>query len=107
MEPKFNIIRDLYRSDKILKKLDSFEYSQALYAALCNNEWMPKDTMQILKSEGITISWRRAGGIIAELRGIGDYMDFYCTGGSNGFVDEGEITDEIREDLSEIGWVPK
>jgi hypothetical protein len=41
------------------------------------------------------------------MRDIGDYMDFYCTGSVDGCVNEGEITDEIRKDLSEIGWVEK
>ncbi len=45
-------------------------------------------------------SWRYAGGMIADLRGLGeDYMDFYCSGG------EGLVDPEIEEDLYKLGWM--
>ena len=44
-------------------------------------------------------SWRYAGGMIAEIRDVGeDYLDFYCSG------NESIVDDEIREDLEKIGW---
>lgn len=102
---KFNFERDLQRSDKILMKVENWEYAQALYAALCNNTWIPKDTMQILKNEGYSCSWRYAGGIVSRLRGKGDYMDFYCTGSFDETIPEGVIVDEIENDLNELGWI--
>ena len=98
---------DLYRSISICNKCNDFEYAQALYAALCNNDWIKKDVMQLLKNQVWYCSWRYAGSIVSKMRDIGDYMDFYCTGSVDGCVNEGEITDEIRKDLSEIGWVEK
>ncbi len=108
MEQKFNLERDLQRSDLIIQKVQNYKYAQALYAALCNNEWLPKDTMQLLKNQGYIVSWRYAGGIVARLRGVGDYMDFYCSSlGNDDLVNEGVVTEEIKQDLEQIGWVEK
>lgn len=108
MGQNFNLERDLYRSDRIADKVQNLYYAQALYAALCNNEWIPKNTMEILKNEGYTCSWRYAGGIVARLRGKGDYMDFYCSGSIDDYATlEGVVIDEIRDDLNEIGWILK
>ena len=51
----------------------------------------------------------------------GDYIDWYCSGikgspsineegkenddGINGYVGEGVVTDEIRDDLLKLGWL--
>ena len=95
-------------------------YAQNLYAAICNMQWQKIDVMPILREDYWTASWRAAGGIVADLRGEGDYLDWYCSGmgGSydyhedqvnldeKGYVAEGTVTDEIREDLKKIGWQP-
>jgi len=46
------------------------------------------------------------------LRGEGDYLDWYCTGIrhddgelTNSYIGEGEITDEVKEDLFKLGWL--
>ena len=65
-----------------------------------------------LKDEYWSCSWRSAGGIVAELRGQGDYIDWYCSGimgvgeadSFQGYVSESTVTDEIRQDLFAIGW---
>jgi hypothetical protein len=94
-------------------------YAQNLYAAICNNDFYkpsPDDRermLQILKDDYPQwgASWRSAGGIVAHLRGKGDYMDWYCSGISqatapdNGYVAESVVTDEIREDLLKLGWI--
>lgn len=107
MEQNFNLERDLYRSDKIADKVQNLSYARDLYAALCNNTWIHKDVMEILKNEGYNCSWRYAGGIVARLRGKGDYMDFYCSSIDDYATPEGVVTDEIKHDLNEIGWVLK
>ena len=92
-------------------------YAQNVYAALCNMRWQPKDVMPILKDEYWSCSWRSSGGIVADLRGNNeDYMDYYCSGigggislddnRPEGYVAEGEVTDEIRNDLAALGWHP-
>jgi len=89
-------------------------YAQNLYAAMCNNDFQKLDVVPILKEETWSCSWRHSGGIIADMREEGDYIDWYCSGignaelgngldGSN-YVPEGCITDEIRNDLQRLGW---
>lgn len=103
------------------------EYAQNIYAALCNQEWQRNDVWPLLKGETWSCSWRYAGGIVADMREQGDYIDWYCTGIRNNaseselaamseeqrvkydwyqknFVSESEVTDEIRRDLLKLGW---
>lgn len=97
----------------MLKKVQISEtYAQNLYAAMCNNVFQRNEVWPRLKDEYWSCSWRSAGGIIAELRGQGDYMDWYCSGivgvgeadSYQGYVGESTVTDEIRQDLFAIGW---
>lgn len=91
-------------------------YAQNLYAAMCNQEWQYQDVWTVLSDKTWGCSWRTAGAIIADIRGEGDYMDWYCSGMTGNpdnhghtprqFVAEGCVTDEIRHDLAEIGWHP-
>jgi hypothetical protein len=110
---------DLLTTDWILEKVRASEtYSQNLYSAICNNEFQKLDVVPILKDEKWGCSWRYAGGIIADMRQQGDYIDWYCSGIRGGvnfsgenevydekkLVPEGCITDEIRNDLQRLGW---
>jgi hypothetical protein len=92
-------------------------YAQNLYAAMCNMRFQKLDVMPILKDELWSASWRSAGGIIANMKMQGDYIDWYCSGmgeglgngdpeGTKGYIPEGVVTDEIKEDLKQLGWVP-
>lgn len=113
-----NLEYDLRSTDWILDKVRSNEiYSQNLYAALCNNDFFNQDLVLILKEKYWTCSWRSAGGIISNMRQEGDYIDWYCSGIRNdnyqedsdvpfqhGYVPEGYVTDEVREDLTRLGW---
>ena len=102
----------------------SESYAQNIYAALCNMKWQPVKVWPVLKNETWSCSWRSAGGIVADLRGEGDYIDWYCSGmgGRNreydgeesneqwqrrtGYVPEGTVTDEIQADFARLGWTP-
>lgn len=98
-----NLELDLISSDLITNKCNNSEvYSQNLYAALCNNRFF-KNNQQW------TCSWRHSGGIVSEINGRDEYMDYYCSGVStrDGFVSESVVTNEIREDLSSLGWTIK
>jgi hypothetical protein len=118
-----NMEYDLLTTDWILEKVRvSDAYAQNVYAAICNNEFIRLDIIPILKQETWGASWRSAGGIIADMQQKGDYIDWYCSGmgGLNrefegeethaqwqsrtGYVPEGCITDEIRNDLQRLGW---
>ena len=101
-------------------------YAQNLYSALCNMQWQKLEVIPILKSELWSCSWRSAGAIVASIRGAGeDYLDWYCSGmggftafadedpeeterefKARGYVPEGVVTEEIKEDLNKMGWVP-
>lgn len=121
---RHNLEYDLRTTDWICKKVKEHEaYAQNLYAALCNNDFLPaklentaENTLKVLKEDikSWHCSWRYAGGIVADMREEGDYIDWFCSGirddyeGSSkdrNYVSEGVVTDEIREDLKQIGWV--
>jgi hypothetical protein len=102
-----NLEYDLRTNDWILAKVrESDTYAQNLYAAICNNDFRKNEVLPILREESWTASWRAAGGIIADIQQKGDYMDWYCSGINNdGYVQEGEVTAIIREDLLKLGWL--
>lgn len=120
---------DLLTTDWILEKVRAKEsYAQNLYAAMCNMRFVKKDLFPFLRQDPerdlVSYSWRYAGGIVADMRQEGDYIDWYCSGmgGLNqehdaketneqwqrrtGFVPESVITDEIEADLLRLGWIP-
>lgn len=117
-----NMEYDLLTTDWILAKARAEDsYAQNLYAAICNNDFIKLEVVPILRQDPDKdfwgASWRRAGGIVADMLGKGDYIDWYCSGignaetgygldhrRGNGYVPEGCITDEIRNDLQQLGW---
>lgn len=124
-----NLEHDLRSTDWILEKVRSSEvYAQNLYAALCNNSFQKLDAWQILNDKTWHCSWRYAGGIVADMKGSGDYIDYYCSGigtyldenevselapegqeryhtVTSKFVNESAVTEEIKSDLKRLGWV--
>ena len=111
-----NMEYDLLTSDWIAEKCKEDGYAQNLYAAMCNNEFIKNDVWPLLKQETWSCSWRYAGGIVADIREQGDYLDWYCSGmgsglgngdedGSKGYVGESKITEEITDDLLKLGWI--
>jgi hypothetical protein len=81
--------------------------------------WQSREFWQELKGETWSCSWRSSGGIIADMREEGDYIDWYCSGignddsgygldrrQANGYVPEGTVTEEIELDLNRLGWRP-
>jgi len=104
-----NMEYDLLTTDWILEKVRNDEaYAQNLYASMCNTDFVRNDVWPLLKGEKWSCSWRYAGGIIADMREEGDYIDWYCSGigdKNEKFVGEGYVTDEIRTDLLKLGWI--
>jgi hypothetical protein len=103
---KPDLEQDLLSSDYIKDRCkNSDTYSQNLYASLCNNRFFKEEYEW-------TSSWRMSGGIVADIRGVGeDYMDWYCSGiGCDHIPDynpEGVVSEEVREDLLKLGWIIK
>jgi hypothetical protein len=114
---KDNLEYDLRSTKWICDKTKSTKtYAQNLYAALCNQEWQKNDVWPLLKDQRWSASWRYAGGIVADMRESGDYIEWYCSGIQGepdadwvdlGHVPEGTVTDQIRKDLFQLGWIPK
>jgi hypothetical protein len=127
---KDNLEYDLRTTEWITEKAKCDKvYAQHLYAALCNNEFTRNEVWPILTEKKWGCSWRRAGGIIADMREEGDYKDWYCSGiidqniidekinnplsehekkkilDLKAHVSESVVTDEIREDLFKLGWI--
>ncbi len=126
---KNNMEYDLLTTDWILEKVRTREsYAQNLYAAMCNMRFVRKELFPYLRQDPDrdlwSASWRYSGGIIADMRQEGDYIDWYCSGmgGLNqefdaketneewqnrtGYVPEGVVTEEIEADLFKLGWIP-
>ena len=127
---KNNMEFDMRSSEWMVAKVrESRVYAQHLYAAMCNNDFQQLEVFPILKDQRWSASWRYAGGIVAHMRGEGDYIDWYCSGivnrdpledgewermtieqqtyykESQAYVGEGMITDEIMADLKKLGWI--
>ncbi len=113
---KDNMEYDLRSSEWMCDKVrNSDTYAQNHYAAMCNMQFIKLDVMPILKNQRWSASWRHAGGIIADMREQGDYIDWYCSGIGNAelgngleeskYVPEGVVTEEIANDLKTLGWV--
>ena len=124
-----NLEYDLLTTEWILEKVRGDEvYAQHIYAALCNTEWQKAEPWLILKDQRWSCSWRYAGGIVADMREEGDYIDWYCSGMKNqetwdqaqwdaaddetkaawkriqSYQSEGAVSDEVTEDLKKLGW---
>ena len=127
---KDNMEYDLRSTQWIIDKVKNDEvYAQHLYASMCNNDFTKNDVWPILTDKRWSCSWRHAGGIIADMQGKGDYIDWYCSGIRDAkildddefraltkeqqesyiqgkkFVPESCVTDEIRQDLLKLGWI--
>ena len=97
--------KDLLNSDTVAQKcISSDVYAQNLYAALCNNKFFYKDN-----ANAWSCSWRYSGGIVSQLVDTnGDYLDYYCSGAvageTKGYLSEGTVSEEIKNDLLSLGW---
>jgi len=115
---KNNLEYDLRSTEWICAKAKASDaYAQNIYAALCNQDWQKNEVWPLLKGEHWGCSWRYAGGIVADMRESGDYIDWYCSGignglgngdadGVKGYVPESHVTEEILEDFFKLGWIP-
>lgn len=95
---------------------DNEVFAQHVYAALCNQQFYPQGEPQT-EDTVFSCTWRYAGEVIANIRnhyyhepqntGIEeDYLHWYCSGMGflDGAVEEGVVTDEVRQVFHEMGW---
>ena len=109
---KHNLEWDLRSTQWICRSAKSTKtYAQNLYAALCNNQFQKQEVWPLLQGKQWSCSWRYAGGIVSDMLERGDYLDWYCSGirdpdtvAAQGYVGEGAVTEQIREDLKRLGW---
>jgi hypothetical protein len=85
--------RDLGLSPRIRDLVRSELFATLLYGALCNTTWRHKATGTLWHC-----SWRHAGGVVADLRCEGDYLDWYCSMG------EGLVDDQVLAEIEALGW---
>lgn len=85
--------RDLGASLRVRELVRSDLFATLLYAALCNTQWK-----HAASGAQWSCSWRYAGGIVAALRGQGDYMDWYCSMG------EGLVDEQVFTEIQSLGW---
>lgn len=64
-----------------------------MWSALANVSWYFRG-----EKESHAFSFRSAGALIAEIRGHGDYMDWYCSGPI------ANVCDEIAKGMAVEGW---
>ena len=69
---------------------------QEVWSALANVVWDYKDESQ----GSYSCSFRYAGGLISDILGEGDYMDWYCSGPYE------TVTYKIHSAMLEEGWSP-
>ncbi len=94
VEPKpATLEHDLGASARIRALVRSNLFAALLCGALCNTQW--KHTAS---GAEWSCSWRSAGGIVAALRGEGDYLDWYCSTG------EGLVDEQVLAEILALGW---
>ncbi|MES1202737.1 MAG: hypothetical protein ABUS57_14975 [Pseudomonadota bacterium] len=72
----------------------SEDFAAGIWGALANVIWRRSDGL------GAAYTWRQAGDLIADVRGHGDYMDWYMSS------DVGVVTRDIADPLHAMGWSP-
>jgi hypothetical protein len=85
--------RDLGLSRRIRDLVGSELFAALLYDALCNTTWRHKASGTLWHC-----SWRHAGGVVANLRAEGDYLDWYCS------TREGLVDDQVLAEIEALGW---
>lgn len=76
-----------------MKKSD--EFCTEVWSSLANVIWVNAQ-----EEDKYSASFRYAGGLISEIIGRGDYMDWYCSGPYQ------SVSDEISDAMRGFGWVP-
>ena len=84
--------RDLGLSRRIRDLVRRELFATLLSGSLCNTTWRHRATGPLWR-----YSWRHAGGIVAEPRCEGSYLDWYCSMG------EGLVDDQLLAEIEALG----
>ena len=68
-------------------------FAELLYASLCGTRWRHRATGTLWSA-----SMRQTGAIVATVRGEGDYLDWYCSGG------EDVVDERVAALIEGLGW---
>lgn len=68
------------------------EIAHSMWSALANVEWIH------VNGETASYSLHAAGGLVADIRGMGNYLDWYCRSRYN------TVSPEIGAALATMGW---
>ena len=85
--------RDLVASSLFRDRVRFPAFAELLYASLCGTRWRHRAT-----GTAWSASMRQAGAIVANVRGEGDYLDWYCSGG------EDVVDERIAALIGELSW---
>jgi hypothetical protein len=88
---KFKRDLDTALFDRVFRDVKAAE---ELWSSLANVGWFHESAPK----QEVGYSFRAAGGLIAEMRGMGDYMDWYCCG------PDGVVAPWISEAMAKLGW---
>ena len=75
--------------------LNDDEFAKQVYAALTNIVWVHRSGLVC------ALTFREAGGLIADIRERGSYKDWYCSSA------EGVVSDEVALGMRVHGWEPR
>jgi hypothetical protein len=91
------IQRDLANDAEFMRRIEEDGFAHAAYASFCNREWRRED------GERHRISWRRSGGLVADLRRRGEsYNDFYPH--SNPYDRTSPEARDVEDIYARLGW---
>jgi hypothetical protein len=93
-KPAVELLEQTFRKIFAEKIRTDEEFCKELWSALANVEWYHPDT-----NTRDSYSFRAAGGLIAEIRESGDYMDWYCSGPYS------TVSEFIRRSMKKEGWI--
>lgn len=83
--------RDL--ADAVKPFIMDDDFAKQVWGALANVDWY-----HMRDKKEYSCSFRYAGGLIAEIRGEGNYMDWYCS------APDGVVSDKIHRLMKKRGW---
>ena len=88
-------------SDNFGEKMRTDEsLCKRIWSSLANVEWYYIRPSESRGAVSVGYSFRAAGGLIADIRDLGDYMDWYCAS------PDSTVDDVFRRAMKKAGFIP-